>query len=159
MIVAKRFHWEAAHRLPWHEGLCRNNHGHSYRMEAVVEGAVDARGMVIDFQEIKAALKPLIDAWDHATLVAAHDHEYLAVARELRWKHYVLPFDTTAENLARHAADVLCREAAPALRVTGASGVRIRVYETESCYAEYARPVIGEEASAPAGEIAAVERA
>lgn len=43
MIVAKQFRWEGAHRLPWHDGLCKNNHGHSYKMEASVDGAVDAR--------------------------------------------------------------------------------------------------------------------
>lgn len=149
MIVAKRFHWEAAHRLPWHEGLCKNNHGHSYRMEAVVEGVVDPRGMVIDFQAIKAALKPLVDAWDHATLICADDAEYLEVARRLGWKHFVLPFDTTAENLARYAADVLCRDGAEALREASASGVRVRIFETETCYAEYARAVTGEAVSDP----------
>jgi 6-pyruvoyltetrahydropterin/6-carboxytetrahydropterin synthase len=141
MIVAKRFSWEAAHRLPWHEGLCKNNHGHSYRMEAAVEGEVDASGMVIDFQDIKRALKPLVDAWDHASLVAAHDREYLDVVRAMGWKHYVLPYDTTAENLARYAADTLCEKAADALAAAGASRVSVRIYETDSCYAEYARPV------------------
>ena len=107
MRVAKRFTWEGAHRLPWHDGLCKNNHGHSYVMEAAVDGAVDTRGMVLDFAVIKRALKPLVDAWDHATLVAHDDHAYLAFVREQGFKHYVFPFDTTAENLARYAADVI----------------------------------------------------
>lgn len=154
MVVAKRFSWEAAHRLPWHEGLCKNNHGHSYRMEAMVTGRVDAQGMVIDFQDVKAALKPLVDAWDHATLVAADDREYLDIVRSMGWKHYVLPFDTTAENLARYAADALCANGREALESAGASRVTIRIYETDSCYAEYTRPVEAEDVAAVSAPLA-----
>ncbi len=75
MKIAKRFRWEAAHRLPWHEGLCRNLHGHSYRMTVELEGEPDARGMVLDFKHLKRVLKPLVDAWDHAILVAESDAE------------------------------------------------------------------------------------
>jgi 6-pyruvoyltetrahydropterin/6-carboxytetrahydropterin synthase len=82
MIVAKQFRWEGAHRLPWHDGLCKNNHGHSYKMEASVDGAVDARGMVLDFKVIKRVLKPLVEAWDHAMLVAHDDAPYLGFVRK-----------------------------------------------------------------------------
>ena len=147
MIVAKQFRWEGAHRLPWHDGLCKNNHGHSYKMEASVDGAVDARGMVLDFKVIKRVLKPLVEAWDHATLVAHDDASYLRFVREDGHKHFVFPFDTTAENLARFAADVLCEGAEEELRACGASRVVVRVYETETCYAEYARPIDAEPAT------------
>lgn len=141
MTVSKTFRWEGAHRLPWHGGLCKSNHGHSYRMEVAVEGEQDARGMVLDFQEIKRALAPLVEAWDHATLIAHDDQEYLEVAQRLGWKHYVLPYDTTAENVARYAADALCRDGADALAACGAREVRVRVHETATSYAEYARRV------------------
>lgn len=141
MIVAKQFRWEAAHRLPWHDGLCKNNHGHSYRMEVAVEGPVGPRGMVLDFQAIKRALAPLVEAWDHATLVAHDDAPYLRFVREDGHKHFVLPFDTTAENLARFAADVLCAVAEADLRACAATRVAVRIYETATCYAEHARPV------------------
>ncbi len=62
MRVAKDFGWEAAHRLPRHAGLCGNLHGHSYRMTVELEGEPDEHGIVIDFQDIKAVIKPLIDA-------------------------------------------------------------------------------------------------
>ena len=107
MRVAKQFRWEAAHRLPWHDGLCKNNHGHSYILEAAVDGAVDDRGMVLDFAVIKRALKPLVEAWDHATLVYEDDERTSEFVRDMGFKHYVFPYDTTAENLARYAADRL----------------------------------------------------
>jgi len=142
MRVSKRFNWEAAHRLPWHDGLCKNNHGHSYVMEAAVDGTVDDQGMVLDFAVIKRALKPLVEAWDHATLVYEGDERYLAFVRDMGFKHYVFPYDTTAENLARYAADRLLTDAAEDLAACGATLVTVRVYETATAYAELAVPVL-----------------
>ena len=87
MDVFREFTFEAAHRLPnvpaGHK--CARLHGHSYRMEVHVRGNVDpVTGMVIDFADIKAAVRPVEDALDH---------------------HYLNEIDgldnPTAENLAR----------------------------------------------------------
>lgn len=141
MTVAKRFRWEAAHRLPWHDGPCDNLHGHSYRMTVELEGTPDARGMLIDFQDVKRALKPLVDAWDHAILVAETDTELLNIAKQTGWKHAVLPCDTTAENLSAHVAEHFCTEAGDTLRARNVETVRVRLAETETCYAEAERRV------------------
>ena len=141
MKIAKRFRWEAAHRLPWHDGLCRNLHGHSYRMVVELEGEPDARGMVLDFQHLKQALTPLIEAWDHAILVDESDATLMAVAAQTGWKHAVLPCDTTAENLSDYVAGYLCEQAAEMLQVHGIRRVRVRLEETEMCYAEAERVV------------------
>lgn len=141
MKVAKRFGWEGAHRLPWHNGSCANLHGHSYRMVAELEGEPSERGMLIDFKEVKRVLGPLVDKFDHATLVAESDEDLLGVVRAMEWKHYVLPFDTTSENLARYVADYLGRNARELLVGRGVSAIRVRVEETETCYAEASRPV------------------
>lgn len=51
--------FDAAHVLPNHAGLCRNCHGHSYRVEVTVSGDVntdpssESLGMVIDFSILK----------------------------------------------------------------------------------------------------------
>ena len=142
MRIAKRFHWSAAHRLPWHDGPCRHLHGHSYKMEVVVVGPINQQGMVLDFAYIKRALKPLVEAWDHATLVYEGDERYLAFVRDMGFKHYVFPYDTTAENLARYAADRLLTEAAEDLAACGATLITVRVYETATAYAELAVPVL-----------------
>lgn len=141
MKVAKRFRWEAAHRLPWHEGPCDNLHGHSYRMTVELEGTPDARGMLVDFQDLKRVLKPLVDAWDHAVLVAETDDELRGVVEQTDWKHVLLPADTTAENLAAYVADYLCDEAAELFAARGVTAVRVRLAETETCYAEAERRV------------------
>ena len=38
MKIAKEFRWEMGHRLPEHFGLCKNIHGHSYKMVVEFEG-------------------------------------------------------------------------------------------------------------------------
>ncbi len=82
MKIAKRFRWEGAHRLPWHDGPCRDLHGHSYEMFVEVEGELDDKGLLMDFKHLKRALMPLIDAWDHSTLVATNDTELLGVMKD-----------------------------------------------------------------------------
>lgn len=69
--LAKTFGFEAAHWLPtFPEGhKCRRMHGHSFRVEVVVEGEVDpAKGYLVDYGEIKRAVKPIEDRLDHRVL-------------------------------------------------------------------------------------------
>ena len=71
MEIFKEFTIEAAHRLPnLPEGhKCGRLHGHSFRVEIHVRGAVvDTVGWVIDFAEIKKAFQPLHDELDHSYL-------------------------------------------------------------------------------------------
>jgi 6-pyruvoyltetrahydropterin/6-carboxytetrahydropterin synthase len=137
MKVAKQFRWEAAHRLPWHQGGCRHLHGHSYRMFVELTGPADERGLLVDFKELKAWMSPLVSAWDHATIVDERDVELLEVVREHGWNHAVLPYDTTAENLCRYAAEWLTEARKDRLRDLGVTRVVTRIAETETCYAEY----------------------
>jgi 6-pyruvoyltetrahydropterin/6-carboxytetrahydropterin synthase len=141
MTVAKTFRWEGAHRLPWHDGLCSNLHGHSYRMIVEIEGSPDNHGMVIDFNEIKKILSPLVEQWDHATLVHTRDTELLEIVQQQGWKHFVLPYDSTSENVARFAADYFCTAGATEIQSRGLTTVRVIVQETRTCQAEYSRPL------------------
>ena len=152
MKIAKRFRWEAAHRLPWHTGDCCHLHGHSYRMMVEVEGTPDDRGMLIDFKHLKRVLKPLVDRMDHATLVAENDTELRSALDTLSTKQVVLPFDSTAENLASFVADHLVTEARDVLHDHSVTDVRVQVWETETCYAETTVSVVMPKA-APTEEI------
>lgn len=141
MKVAKRFRWEAAHRLPWHEGACRHLHGHSYRLMVELTGTPDARGMLIDFKHLKRLVTPLVDRFDHATLVAEDDAPLRAALEQLDSKHVVLPFDATAENLCTYVVDHLGRTGYAVLADHGVTHVRARLWETETCYADLERPL------------------
>ena len=141
MKIAKRFRWEGAHRLPWHEGLCKNLHGHSYSMFVEIEGTPDENGLLMDFKHLKDCLKGLVDAWDHATVVDENDHELLDVLQSRSWKHFVLPYDSTAENMCIFVAEHLIASSGDRLRSRNIHTVRVRISETETCYAEAVREV------------------
>lgn len=68
--IAKTFDFDAAHWLPHvpdgHK--CKRLHGHTYRVEIVCAGELDARGMVVDYAEIAAAWWPIHDVIDHRQL-------------------------------------------------------------------------------------------
>jgi len=66
--IFKEFTFEAAHRLPHvPEGhKCSRLHGHSYRIEVWLSGALDLKlGWLMDFADLKAAFEPLRLQLDH----------------------------------------------------------------------------------------------
>lgn len=66
--LRKTLTFEAAHRLPHvPEGhKCGRLHGHSFQVTLVVRGPLTQKlDWVIDYSDIKAAAKPLIDRLDH----------------------------------------------------------------------------------------------
>jgi 6-pyruvoyltetrahydropterin/6-carboxytetrahydropterin synthase len=68
MELRKTFQFEAAHRLPnlqpGHK--CHRLHGHSFQVELVIEGPVDAHfGWVMDYAEIKQIFRPFWEQLDH----------------------------------------------------------------------------------------------
>jgi 6-pyruvoyltetrahydropterin/6-carboxytetrahydropterin synthase len=69
--LAKSFTFEAAHFLPcFPDGhKCRRMHGHSFKVEIIVEGTLDpVKGYLVDYGDLKRALSPLHDALDHRCL-------------------------------------------------------------------------------------------
>ena len=69
--LVKTFGFEAAHWLPtFPEGhKCRRLHGHSFRVDVVVEGEVDRdKGYLVDYGDIAAAFEPVHALLDHRCL-------------------------------------------------------------------------------------------
>ena len=67
LIVKKEF--SSAHILHGHPGNCKRMHGHSWLVEAEVQGDnTNEIGMVIDFKDIKNNLKEIISNLDHQFL-------------------------------------------------------------------------------------------
>lgn len=71
--MTKEFRFEASHRLPHHDGKCNRLHGHSWRLTVCVGGdrlASDGpkRGMLMDYGDITAVVKPIVDGLDHSHL-------------------------------------------------------------------------------------------
>lgn len=142
--LTRSYEWDMGHRLPDHDGKCRRLHGHRYRMEVVVAGAVDmvpgrsTTGMVIDFGRLDGLVKPIVAEMDHFTLLWESDPmmpnvELLGVG--------VIPcaYVPTAENLARD----LFRSIASALAMWAKGGTEgerdvrlesVRLWETPTSY-------------------------
>jgi 6-pyruvoyltetrahydropterin/6-carboxytetrahydropterin synthase len=114
--IAKTFSFEAAHQLPNHAGKCAQLHGHSYRVEVRCYGDVNGEtgdsdeGMVLDFATLKEAWQELHVQVDHRCL------------------NDVLPFPTTAENLAGWVLTEMHRRVPQV--------VSVRLWETAGCWAE-----------------------
>jgi 6-pyruvoyltetrahydropterin/6-carboxytetrahydropterin synthase len=71
MKITQAFTFEAAHFLPRVAAThrCRRMHGHSYRVELRLRGAVDpVTGFVADFFAIEAIFAPVLARLDHHCL-------------------------------------------------------------------------------------------
>ncbi|HAM69390.1 MAG TPA: 6-carboxytetrahydropterin synthase QueD [Ruminococcus sp.] len=128
--------FDSAHFLAGYNGKCANLHGHHWVIEA--EAAADSlqesgekRGMVIDFGDLKKAVRQLADAYDHAliyeqgslkaaTLTALHDEGFRLIE---------VPCRPTAENFAKAFFEALTAQGIPLRRMT--------VYETPENCASY----------------------
>lgn len=58
---------DSAHYLPGH-GKCGKMHGHTYKIEVVIEGEIGEDGMVIDFYDLKKGIKETLQTYDHTLL-------------------------------------------------------------------------------------------
>lgn len=58
---------DSAHYLPGH-GKCGKVHGHTYKVEVVIEGEKTESGMVMDFYDIKKNVKEVLAEYDHVLL-------------------------------------------------------------------------------------------
>ncbi len=85
--VTSTFTFEAAHRLAWHPGKCRNLHGHSYRLDVSVEGPLDANGVVLDFDTLQDVVHTaVIDVWDHRDLNEVLDNPTAELLAHRAWE-------------------------------------------------------------------------
>jgi len=132
MKVAKEFRWEMGHRLPEHFGLCKNIHGHSYKMIVEFEGELNEQGMVIDYYDVEKIINPLIEKLDHAFMVCRDDKVVLEFLNKMSSKKVVIDFESTAENI--------CNYLLAEIRKTKMTGnikkIVVRVSETKNDYAE-----------------------
>lgn len=131
--IAKDFRWEMAHRLPEHDGGCRNVHGHSYRLWVELEGEPQASGMVLDYFDLKKLVDPMIAEIDHSFLCDRSDTLICNFMAESKLKAVYVEWPTTAENICRWFFERIAATLAPMKHLTE---LRVRIQETERTYAE-----------------------
>ena len=71
--LTKEFTFEAAHMLEGYDGLCREIHGHSYRLLVTIKGEPERDpespklGMVMDFGVLKRIVnEQIVERLDHS---------------------------------------------------------------------------------------------
>jgi 6-pyruvoyltetrahydropterin/6-carboxytetrahydropterin synthase len=145
--ICKAFEIENGHMLSKHPDNCKYPHGHSRRVEIVLEADdLDASDMVCDFKIVKVVIKEFLDSWDHAMAMNTRDPHFETLRQA--YGDRVLPFEnqdpTTEVMVHRLFTELKSRLAdyakAPTDRYPLRPTVRllrIRLSETSSSWAEY----------------------
>lgn len=130
--------FDSAHFLTDYYGKCENLHGHRWRVVAYLEQEELGRegtmkDMVVDFGVFKKAVRAMVDELDHTFLVeeGSLSKATLSCLAEEGFVVKLMPFRTTAENLARHFYEKLAEQGFPVSQVD--------VYETPNNCAIYRR--------------------
>ncbi len=106
----------AAHFLSHYHGKCERLHGHNYRVRVHAAGPeLDSGGMLLDFGELKGALRKVLSVLDHSNL---NDLEVFAD-------------DPSAERIARYIYEGI-RETLPRAPLSA-----VEVFETPTSVAAY----------------------
>ena len=132
MKIAKEFRWEMGHRLPEHFGLCKNIHGHSYKMLVEFEGELNKDEMIIDYYNVEKIINPIIEKLDHSFMVNKNDEVVLEFLKKMNSKKVVVDFQSTAENICLY----ILKEIKKANLPSNISEAKVRVFETADDYAE-----------------------
>lgn len=128
--------FDSAHFLQGYDGKCASLHGHHWVIEVEVSGDClqekgSCRGMLLDFGEVKQAVRALADSFDHALIYEKNSLRPGTEAALLAENFRLIPVDfrPTAENFARSFYEKLSEKGLPVYRVT--------VYETPDNCAVY----------------------
>lgn len=137
-ITASRYHdISCGHRVHGHESKCRNLHGHNYRIHfhcQADDGGLDGVGRVIDFSVIKSKLCMWVENnWDHKFLMWADDPN-LSFLQDIDPTVNGVPFNPTAENMAKYLVEVI---GPLQLAGSGVSLASCTIEETAKCSATY----------------------
>ena len=116
--------FDSAHFLTDYYGKCENLHGHRWRVVAKIEQPElqtegTMKDMVLDFGVFKKTVKEICDRLDHTFLneEGSLKPDTLAALQSEGFNLTVLPFRTTAENLAKHIFGELEKRSLPIAEV------------------------------------------
>lgn len=139
ITVMRKVQFCAGHRLLGHEGKCANLHGHNYLIEFHVTGnEIDELGRVVDFSVINKLFKGWIDEnWDHGFIVWDKDENALNALEQVEPnKIYRLPYNPTAENMARYLLTRIGPDLIDTIKGYDLRMSKVIVWETENAFAE-----------------------
>ena len=139
--LTKEFTFESAHALDGYDGLCREIHGHSYRLFVTIKGEPISEegnpklGMVMDFGDLKRIVnREIVECLDHSFVLRNSEQnvELQAMLGAKFQKVVVVDYQPTCENMLADFAARL-QKALPA----GVELYSLRLHETATSYAEW----------------------
>ncbi len=139
--ITKEFKFETGHALYGYDGLCKNVHGHSYKLSVTVIGKpIEDQthvkfGMVMDFSDLKAIVNTLIvKPFDHATVLNTNSpHKELADSMEKRGHKIMrVNYQPTSEMMVVDFAEKIAKELPKHLSLH-----HLILRETETSYAAW----------------------
>lgn len=84
--VEKSFKFDAGHHLDDYVGKCAVSHGHTWTLTVkIYSNHRNLNGMVIDFNQLSAAVKPILDKLDHSYLNYSVDLHYYTCEYLAEW--------------------------------------------------------------------------
>ncbi len=112
--------FSSAHALRGYRGKCENTHGHNYRVEVYVRGQrLNHIGLLIDFKDLKAATRKVVDYLDHKNI------------------NELPPFDVEVNPSAEEMAVYFLHEVGRQVNDDRVQVFKVRVWETDTCAATY----------------------
>lgn len=138
--ITKEFSFEMAHALWNYNGICRNIHGHSYKLFVTIIGEPisnlesNKNGMLMDFSELKALVKTgVIDYYDHSLILSKNSpSELLNSVKQIFEKFHIVDYQPTCEFLVLDIAQRISEKLPSELKLYS-----IRLNETATAYAEW----------------------
>ena len=102
--------------------------------EPIEDGNDPKLGMVLDFADLKAAVKePVVDFFDHSLVINRGAENYLPEEpNEMYDKVHLMDFQPTCENLVLYIAEKVQARLSPGIGLFS-----VRLYETATSYAEW----------------------
>ena len=139
--VTKQFKFETGHAIYGYDGLCKNVHGHSFKLDVTIIGQPIndpdhvKNGMVIDFGDLKTIVnKEIVQPFDHATVLNVKSpHKEIADEMESRG-HKILrvSYQPTCEMMIIDFALKLKAKLPNHLKLYS-----LKLRETETAFAEW----------------------
>ena len=139
--VTKQFKFETGHAIYGYDGLCKNVHGHSFKLDVTILGQPITdpdhvkNGMVIDFGDLKTIVnQEIVDPFDHATVLNVNSpHKEIADEMESRG-HKILrvSYQPTCEMMIIDFALKLKAKLPNHLKLYS-----LKLRETETAFAEW----------------------
>jgi len=138
--VTKEFKFEAAHALLGYDGLCKNIHGHSYKLFVTVIGEpiTDINnpkfGMVFDFGDLKTIVNnQIVKQFDHSIILNKNTEtsSFETLSELFRRKHYT-NYQPTCENMLLDFVERIKKNLPDYVDL-----VSVKLYETANSYAEW----------------------